>query len=50
MKDALLKKLRDRTAVISVIGLGYTVLPVATLDEDFRKAINKAGVKRFAIR
>ena len=29
MKDALLKKLRDRTAVISVIGLGYVGLPLA---------------------
>jgi len=28
-KDALLKKLRDRTAVISVIGLGYVGLPLA---------------------
>jgi len=29
VKDALLKKLRDRTAVISVIGLGYVGLPLA---------------------
>jgi len=29
VKDALLKKLHDRTAVISVIGLGYVGLPLA---------------------
>lgn len=29
MKDPLIKKLRDRTAVISVIGLGYVGLPLA---------------------